>query len=72
MSDKKSKDNVPKHFKPRNLGAAGFPVFEFRGEGFDHVNEYMRFTTQWKSYVVTAFNKQLECIINDGWPRLLI
>ena len=70
MSDKKSnvKDNGSKkeHFKPRNLGAAGFPIMEFKGQDFDHSNEFLKFKTNWRNHVATAYHTKLECIEKEG------
>ncbi len=65
MSDKGNKRNA-EEVRPRNVGPAGIPRLEYRGQGSDHTNAFLKFRTQWRSFVSKTFDSELECIELKG------
>ena len=63
----KSKDNGAKDNRPKNLGPAGFPMFEYYGAGKDHSHAWLKLKRNLKNSILQyKLDILLEQIIDEG------
>ena len=66
QSNKNHSSKSDNKFRLTNIGPAGFTRLEYRGNKYDHVNDWMRFLQQWEIWVSKTFPPRMASIVKFG------